>query len=92
MSDVVASYLVKRICGGQVLGWVLVLNGHRSPRRAVELALESGQVDLAHFNPEEDYFRVVDDGKTEWFYGYRDGKLTRLLRPPVSPGSLPPSP
>ena len=85
-----ATYLVELCCDGQVLESTFVTAG--GPRHAPYVMLFDG--DDGPFNPEEDYFRVVDPAVpgSEWFWHFRDGTIQRLLRPPVSPGSLPPSP
>ena len=85
-------YTVERCCGPEVLDTTTICGvPSGQPRRALWWVMP----ELARHvpvNQEEDWFRVVDPAEAEWFYGYRDGKLVRLLRPPVSPGSLPPSP
>lgn len=97
-------YTVELCCDGQVLETMEVpgqvgafvgkvfVSKRLSPRDAALAMLSSGFCTL--LNPKEDYLRVTDPAGSVWYWHYLNGngKLVRLLRPPVSPGSLPPSP
>lgn len=85
-------YKVELWCGGEALEFMDVpASQARNPRRACEVAVPEFEV-FVPIDPAEDYFRVIDPAGATWLWHFRDGKLVRLLRPPVSPGSLPPSP
>lgn len=82
-----AVYLVELWCGGEALEFMDVpAIQARTPRRACEVAVPEFEV-CVPIDPAEDYLRVVDPAGAVWFWHFRDGKLVRLLRPPVSRGS-----
>ena len=85
-------YTVERCCGREVVDTMtLIGDSLGTPRQVLEstMFVFSRTVPL---NPDEDWFRVIDPAGATWFWHFRDGTIQRLLRPPVSPGSLPPSP